>query len=54
MRSTPENFNLRDLLKALRPVITSNERPYLQMKSVGAYRMSGREKEGKDGADVIN
>ena len=29
------------------PVIASNGVPFLQMRSVGSYRTSGREKEGK-------
>jgi hypothetical protein len=34
-------------MKAVRPVITSNGVPYLQMRSVGSHSTSGREKEGK-------
>ena len=33
-------------MKAVRPVIASNGVPYLQMRSVGSYNTSGREKEG--------
>ena len=31
---------------AVRPVIVSNEVPFLQMRSVGSHSTSGREKEG--------
>ena len=34
-------------MKAVRPVITSNGVPYLQMRLVGLHSMSEREKEGK-------
>ena len=41
---------LRDrLIKAVRPVITSNGVPYLQMWAVGSHSTSGREKKGKKG-----
>ena len=33
------------LNKAVRPVITSNGIPYLQMRSIGSYNTSGRDKE---------
>ena len=36
------------VMKALRPVIASNEVPYLQMTSVGTHSRSGREKEAKN------
>ena len=35
----------------MRPVIASNEVPYLQMRSVGLHSMSGIEKERKEGKD---
>ena len=38
---------------AVRPVITSNEVPFLQMRSVGSHSTSGREKEGIKGVGVI-
>ena len=38
-------------MKAVRPVIASYRIPYLQMRLVGSYNMSGREKEVKDGED---
>ena len=34
------------LMKAVRPVITSNGIPYLLIRSVGLHSMSEREKEG--------
>ena len=34
-------------MKALQSVIVSNWVPYLRTRSVGSYRKSGREKEGK-------
>ena len=37
------------MMKILRPIIASNEVPYLQMTSVGSHSTSGREKEGKKG-----
>ena len=37
----------RPPMKAVRPVITSNAVPSLQMRSIGPHSMSGREKEGK-------
>ena len=37
------------LMMSMRPVITSNGVPYLQMTSVGSHCMSWREKERKDG-----
>ena len=36
------------IVKAVRPVITSNRVPYIQMRSVESHRMWGREKEGMD------
>jgi hypothetical protein len=33
--------------RAVRPVITSNGVPFLQMRSIGSHSTSGREKEGK-------
>ena len=38
---------------AVRPVIASNEVPFLQMRSVGSHISSGREKEGKDGTGIM-
>ena len=37
----------------VRPVITSNGAPFLQMRSVGLHSMSGRELAGKDGTGSI-
>ena len=34
-------------MKNVRPVIASNEVPYLQMRSVGSHSRSGRENKGK-------
>ena len=34
-------------MKTVRPDITSNEVPYLQMRLIGSHSMSGREKAGK-------
>ena len=34
-------------MKVVRPVITSSETLYLQMRSIGSYSLSGKEKEGK-------
>jgi hypothetical protein len=34
-------------MKVVQLVIASNQAPYLQMRSVGSYSSSGREKEGK-------
>ena len=33
-------------MKTVRPIIASNEVPFLQMRSVGSHSASGREKEG--------
>ena len=33
-------------MKAMRPVIASNEVPYIQMRSVGSHSTSGMKKEG--------
>ena len=35
------------LMKSVRPVIASNEVPYIQITSIGSHGMSGRDKEGK-------
>ena len=34
-------------MKVVRSDLTSNEVPYLQMRSAGSHSTSGREKEGK-------
>ena len=39
--------------RAVRPVIASNEVPSIQIKSVGSYSKSGREKESKRGKDMV-
>ena len=39
-------------MKAVRPVIASNEVPYLQMRSVVSHSTPGREKKGKDGLGI--
>jgi hypothetical protein len=51
----PVKLQLGDcLMKAVRPEIASNVIPCLQMRSVGSYSTSGREKKGKkDGMGVF-
>ena len=40
-------------MKAVRPVIASNEVHYLQMISIGSHSRPAREKEGKDGIEYF-
>ena len=44
---TPGNLRGDRLMKDVRPVISSNGVPFVQIKSVGSHSTSGREKEGK-------
>ena len=47
-KETPQKTSARrPSMKAVRPVIASNEVLHLQMRSVGSHSTSGIEKEGK-------
>ena len=47
-----ENLFVDSLMKAVRPVITPNGIPYLQITSEGSHSMSGK-KERNDGDDQV-